>query len=54
MTYNYNFDVKKYCCDTVVDKKAYNTNQSDRVEIWMDDIIKLANRWRVGKTEILL
>lgn len=43
VTYNCNFNNKIYWGDTIVNKKAYNTNQIVRVEVWMEDIIKWAN-----------
>ena len=54
MTYNCNFDDKKCRRDTVVDWKAYSTDQVGGVEVWIEDILQLANRWRIDKAGILL
>lgn len=54
MSYNYNFDDGGCRRDAVIDRKAYNTNQGSGMEVWMEDIVQLASRWRVGKAGILL
>ena len=54
MTYNCDFDDGECRRDTVVDQKAYSTNQGSEMEVWMEDIVQLAGRWRMDKAGIPL
>lgn len=54
MTYNHNFDNEGCYYEDIFNRKACDINTSIGVELWIEDIIQLANRQRVKKTKILL
>lgn len=39
VTYNYKFDRRKYYYSVIINKKFYNINTSDRVDIYREEIV---------------